>query len=102
MGIVQHEKGRRVLDAQLRGRRLPLTTRNLTGSLLRYPLVTMKTVAAIHAEAARLYLKGIPFLRHPGRTDAQREQSALLAGIAGDGTEQSLSGLPVARRSTRP
>ena len=102
VGIVQHKKGRRVLDAQLWGRRLPLTTRNLTGSLLRYPLVTMKTVAAIHAEAARLYLKGIPFLRHPGRTDAQREQSALLAGIAGDGTEQSLSGLPVARRSTRP
>lgn len=91
VGIVQHEEGRRVLDAQLWGRRLPLTTSTLTASLLRYPLVTMKTIAAIHAEAARLYLKGIPFLSHPGRTDARRRQSALLTGRAGV-DERHLSG----------
>ena len=99
VGIVQHEEGQRVLDAQLWGLQLPLTTRTITGSLLRYPFVALKTIAAIHAEAARLYLKGIPFLSHPGPTDAQREQSARLAG---DGAERRLSGLPVAGRSTRP
>ena len=62
----------------------------------------MKTIAAIHAEAARLYLKGIPLLSHPGRTDARREQSALPAGLAGDGAGQRLSGLPVGGRPTRP
>ena len=99
VGIVQHEEGQRVLDAQLWGRRVPLTTRTLTSSLLRYPLVTMKTIVSIHAEAARLYLKGIPFLNHPGPTDAHREQRARLAA---DGAEQRLSGLPAARRSKRP
>ena len=51
----------------------------------------MKTIVSIHAEAARLYLKGIPFLNHPGPTDAHREQRARLAA---DGAEQRLSGLP--------
>ena len=58
-----------------------------------------KTIVAIHAEAARLHLKGIPFLNHPGPADAHREQRARLAA---DGAEQRLSGLPAARRSTRP
>ena len=80
VGIVQTENGRRVLDAQLWGRRLPLTTRNLTTSLLRYPLITMKTIAAIHAEAARLYLKGIPLPSHPGRTDARRAEPPACTG----------------------
>ena len=102
VGIVQHEEGRRVLDAQLRGRRTPLTTRTLTAAIVRYPFVTLKTTAAIHAEAARLYLKGIPFRRHPGETDAQRKQSALLAGRAGDGGGQRLPGRPGARRSAPP
>ncbi len=52
-GIVQHEEGQRVLDAQLWGRRVPLNTRTLMGWLLRHPLVTIKTIVAIHAEAAR-------------------------------------------------
>lgn len=112
VAIVQHERGRRVLDAQLRGRRLPLTTRTISASLLRFPFVTMKTMVAIHAEAARLYLKGIPLLRHPGRTDAQRRQSALLADLDGDGAGQRLPDrtrgwrapgtTALARRSKRP
>ena len=100
--IVQHERGRRVLDAQLRGRRLPLTTRTLIASLLRFPFVTMKTMAAIHTEAARLYLKRIPFVRHPGRTDAQRRQSAQLAALGAGGAAPRLPDRTVARRSTRP
>ena len=102
VGIVQHEKGRRVLDAQLWGKRVPLTTRTLTVALLRYPFVTFKTIAAIHAEAARLYVKGVPFLRHPGWTDAQRKQNALLATLAGDGIEQRRPARAVGRPSTRP
>ncbi|MCY4634147.1 MAG: DUF1365 family protein [Acidobacteria bacterium] len=83
--IVQHEGGRRVLDARLRGRRKPLTTRTVADALLRYPCVTLKTITAIHVEAARLYLKGIPFLSHPGETAAQRRQRALLAAGEGQG-----------------
>ena len=90
VGIVQHERGRRVLDAQLWGRRTPLTTRTVAGALLRYPFVTLKTVAAIHFEAARLYLKGTPVRRHPGETAPRQTQRALLATLAGDsGPERS-------------
>lgn len=99
VGIVQHEEGRRVLDAQLWGQRAPLTTRTLTAAMLRYPFVTLKTTAAIHAEAARLYLKGIPFRRHPGEPDARRKRSSLTAALAADGAE---SGEPAGSGSGRP
>ncbi len=101
VGIVQHEEGRHVLDAQLRGRRTPLTTRTLTGALLRYPFVTVQTIAAIHAEAARLYLKGIPFRRHPGETEARRSQRALLSSIADTGAREHEAVAPT-RGSIRP
>ncbi len=100
VGIVQHEEGRRVLDAQLWGRRAPLTTSTLTAATLRYPFVTLKTTAAIHAEAARLYLKGIPFRRHPRMTGAQRERSTLPATLGTAGGAES--GGPLAGRSGRP
>lgn len=102
VGIVQHEGERRVLDAQLRGRRTPLTTRTVTGMLLRYPFITMKTIAAIHAEAARLYLKGTPFRKHPGPTDAQRSQNAVVAALTGDGTGRTARTAPQVRGSSRP
>ena len=88
VGIVQHEAGRRVLDAQLWGRRTPLTTRTVAGALLRYPFVTMKTIAAIHVQAGRLYLKGTPVWSHPGPTPAQRTRHDLLAALAGDDRQE--------------
>ena len=98
--FVQHEGGRRVLDAQLWGRRTPLTTQTVVGALLRHPFVTMKTITAIHVEAARLYLKGTPVLRHPGETDVQRRQRALLAGLADNGPREPATMLPAASTST--
>ena len=97
---MQHERGRRVLDARLRGRRRPLTTRTVADALLRYPFVTLKTITAIHVEAARLYLKGIPFLGHPGETAAQRRQRALLA--AGEGGREHAPAEPSEGGPGRP
>ena len=57
-------------------------------ALLRYPCVTLKTITAIHVEAARLYLKGIPFLSHPGETAAQRRQRALLDALTSEGRQE--------------
>jgi len=64
-GIVQHEAGRRVLDAEIWGRREPLTAPTLWGVLLRYLLITVKIIAAIHFEALRLHLKGLRFYSQP-------------------------------------
>ena len=34
---------------------------------MNFPWVTAKTVAAIHWEAVRLWLKKVPVVHHPGR-----------------------------------
>lgn len=54
-----------LLDASFSGQRKPLTDRQIISTVLRHPLMTHKVVAGIHWEAARLWLKGIPFLGRP-------------------------------------
>ncbi|MEJ1158732.1 DUF1365 domain-containing protein [Prosthecomicrobium sp. N25] len=43
----------------------PLTSAALVRSFLRIPWVTLKIIGAIHFEAARLWLKGVPFFSKP-------------------------------------
>ena len=57
--------GETVFTAGLAGRRLPLTARTLLGATIRYPLVTFKVMAAIHWEAAKLWLKGARYRKRP-------------------------------------
>jgi uncharacterized protein len=66
------------LVATLHGRRRPLDDRNLLLAFLRYPLMTMKVIGAIHWEALWLWLKGARFHRHPGppKHDATLPSSA--------------------------
>lgn len=52
------------LRAVFAGRRQPLTDRTLLRMLVTYPLMTLKVTAAIHWEALRLGLKGVPMFRH--------------------------------------
>jgi uncharacterized protein len=63
IAIHEDEAGRPILNASFAGIRGALTDRALLTMLLRYPLMTVKVVAAIHFEAVRLMLKGIR--RHP-------------------------------------
>ena len=81
VGIVEHEADRHVLDAQLWGSRVPLTSVALGRVLAQYPLMTLKTTAAIHGEALRLYLKRVPFFRHPKPSPAQQAQRDRLASL---------------------
>ena len=55
-----------VFDGTLRLVRKPWSAQWLRHALMRFPWVTAKTVAAIHLEAARLYLKKVPIVHHPG------------------------------------
>ena len=65
VAIVIHEKeaGEPVLTASFAGAQRALTDGALARMLLRYPLMTLKVIAAIHFEAVRLMLKGVR--RHP-------------------------------------
>ena len=65
IGITLHDAGGAVLNARFQGNRRALTTATLASALLRYPLMTLKVIGAIHVEAARLWLKGVPLVtRH--------------------------------------
>ena len=57
----------REFDATLALKRRPLDRRGLTRVLLRFPLMTLKVVAAIHWQALRLWLKRNPVHDHPGK-----------------------------------
>ena len=81
VNIVEHDAGTHVLDVQLWGQRVPLTTGSLSSLLLRYPLMIAKTITAIHGEALRLYLKRVPRYRQPRPSAEQRAQAALLAEL---------------------
>lgn len=54
-----------VLKTQFAGRRRALSDARIVRLLAAHPLMTFKVVAAIHLEAARLWLKGVPLVeRH--------------------------------------
>lgn len=68
VAIHEEEAGNPILNASFAGERLPLTDRLMLAMLLRYPLMTLKVIVAIHYEAVRLMLKGVR--RHPHRAQA--------------------------------
>jgi len=59
VAIDEEEAGAPILTATFHGRRRPLTDAMLLWMLIRYPLMTLKVVAAIHFEAVRLMWKGV-------------------------------------------
>jgi uncharacterized protein len=58
--IDQGDGGGPLFRAGFSGRRSELSDRTLLRLAVRYPLMTVKVIAAIHFEAVRLLLKGVP------------------------------------------
>ena len=63
------EGGVKVLDATLVLEREPWSARSLHRALARHPWMTVKVMAAIHWEALRLWIKGVPVFTHPARRE---------------------------------
>lgn len=54
-----------LIATAMRGRRRVLSDRALLAAMAAMPLLTIKVVAAIHWEALKLWLKGVPLTRKP-------------------------------------
>jgi DUF1365 family protein len=66
--LESREHGETKFDATLSLRRQPLTSVALASCLAAYPFATAKVIAAIHWQALRLFVKGLPVYPHPART----------------------------------
>ncbi|MEL0082555.1 MAG: DUF1365 domain-containing protein [Gammaproteobacteria bacterium] len=64
-----------LLDAGLQLRRQPINSYSLAAALIRHPFMSFKVIAAIHLQAAKLWLKRIPLHPKPSReTDPWQPQ----------------------------
>jgi DUF1365 family protein len=65
--------GDREFDATLALERREWSAKTLSSSLARYPWLTAQVAAGIYWQAARLWLKRVPFHVHPAKTPTPGE-----------------------------
>ena len=70
--IAEREGGAAVLLSSLIGKRAPLTAASLSWMSIKYPLITLKVIGLIHAHAAVLWLKRVPWHRKAAHPALQR------------------------------
>lgn len=75
----------RCFDATLQMEHRPWTASHIRRVLARYPLMTLKVITAIHWQAVRLWLKGLPIQPVPPPTDRHRrkEQTDAVSRLLG-------------------
>ncbi|SEL78831.1 DUF1365 domain-containing protein [Halomonas daqiaonensis] len=76
MHMENWKDGERHFDATLTLQARPATRGVLLATLARQPWMSLKTLAGIHLEALRLWLKRIPVHDHPGQNHPSREESS--------------------------
>lgn len=94
VSVANVREGKRVFAASLALERRALDAAGLRLALLRQLLVPGRVVAAIHWQALRLALRGVPFHSHP-ESDSVVNARAALAGAGGvraAGPAQAVSG----------
>ena len=68
--MVNEKLGSKVFDATLTLERSEIRSGSLARALVTHPLMTARVAAGIYGQAARLWLRGVPFHVHPDRRTA--------------------------------
>ncbi len=84
LNVVHSENGECTLTASFQGARVELTARSLFRVLGSFPFAAVKTIAGIHVEALRLWMKGLPVYRQPPPSRAQELQGRDLDKFSDD------------------
>lgn len=62
----------KIMDATMALIREPITANSMNKILIRFPWMTVKVVAAIYWQAAKLWWKGVPVFTHPNTCDTKQ------------------------------
>lgn len=80
--LENYRDDRRLFAASMNFNRRELTTANLRWMTLRYPLMTVQIIAAIHYQALKLWLKKCPVYLHPNKRQPTAAHSTATASTA--------------------
>lgn len=75
MVIRETQDDKPLLVASFHGQKQPLTDGALIRAFLTHPLMTVKVVVAIHYEAAKIFFKGVPFIKRPEPPESRHSSS---------------------------
>lgn len=96
VAVMLRDAGGPLLKTMFQGRRRSLNDASLLRLAVRYPLLTLKVIGAIHLEALKLWLKGIPVVRRhrsPRYSVSMSGQNGLTeTGLKHAGLDQSRRG----------
>ena len=75
MALHDTASGAKQFDATMRLQRAPVTSVQLALTLIKFPLMTLQVIVAIHWQALRLWLKRVPVHTHPEKLNALHAES---------------------------
>lgn len=70
-----HQDGELVFDAGLQLQRQSISPASLRNALFQFPFMSLQVIFAIHWQALRLWLKGVPLVSHPGSATPAGKES---------------------------